>query len=269
MSKKNNRKKKRTAGDFFRYFIMIIAAGVFLLSAAQLVKIFLEYKAGTDEYDRIREYVQTTEKEPGDEEIKGKKEEQQETEQPVPPRIDWESLQSLNRDIIGWLQIEGTEIDYPIVQGTDNDYYLKHTFEGNQNIAGAIFMDHANDRNFQDYNTIIYGHNMKNGSMFGRLGKYFVKKESVPGKYIWICTPEANYRYEIFSSHIVDASGTVYTLFTESDETFAAYVEKMAKQTLIDYETAVSPEKRIITLSTCTGNEATRFVVQAVQEGEY
>ena len=262
-------KKKKTAGDVIRTVILILALGVFLFSAAKLVQIFLEYKQGTDEYDRMREFVtEKVDTQEEEKEIQVQGEEVQE-EKPKAPQVDWPGLQSINQDIIAWIQIEGTEISYPVVKGTDNSYYLKHTFEGKSNIAGAIFVDSANRSDFEDCNTIIYGHNMKNGSMFGTLRKHFKDEASVPGKYIWICTPQKNYRYEIFSSHVVDAAGEVYTLFSEVDDAFEAYLERMAKQSLVSFETPVFREDKIITLSTCTGNDATRFVVQARREGIY
>lgn len=262
MSKK---KKKRTAGDWIRSIILILALGVFLFSAAKLVQIFLEYKEGTDEYNRVREYVtDTSEEEESD--VEGEAVQEQ---KPQPPKVDWTGLQAINTDIIAWLQIEGTDIDYPVVKGNDNAYYLTHTFEGNSNIAGAIFVDCSNSSDFQDCNTIIYGHNMRNGSMFGTLRKHFKDQESVPGKYIWICTPEKNYRYEIFSSHVVEADGEVYSLFPEANDQFAAYLDTMVQQSGISYGVPVTREDRIITLSTCTGNDATRFVVQARREGAY
>ena len=144
MSKK---KKKRTAGDWIRSIILILALGVFLFSAVKLVQIFLEYKEGTDEYNRVREYVTAI---PEEEENNAEGEEVQE-EKPQAPQVDWEGLLAKNKDVIGWIQIEGTEISYPIMKGTDNSYYLKHTFEGNYNIAGSIFVDYMNSSDFEDW----------------------------------------------------------------------------------------------------------------------
>ena len=262
-------KKKRTAGDVIRTLILILALGVFLFSATKLVQIFLEYKQGTDEYDRMREFVTekvNTQEEEKETQVQG---EEVQEEKPKAPQVDWTGLQTINQDIIAWIQIEGTEISYPVVKGTDNSYYLKHTFEGKSNSAGAIFVDSTNRSDFEDYNTIIYGHNMKNGSMFGTLRKHFKDEASIPGKYIWICTPQKNYRYEIFSSHVVDAAGEVYTLFPEAGEPFAEYLEHMVQQSMVDYKVPVTKDDKIITLSTCTGNDATRFVVQAKREGVY
>lgn len=266
MSKK---KKKRTAGDWIRSIILILALGVFLFSAVKLVQIFLEYKEGTDEYNRVREYVTAIPEEEEQEEENNTEGEEVQEEKPQAPQVDWEGLLAKNKNVIGWIQIEGTEISYPIMKGTDNSYYLKHTFEGNYNIAGSIFVDYMNSSDFEDCNTLIYGHNMKNGSMFGMLRKHFKDEASVPGKYIWVCTPQQNYRYEIFSSHVVDAAGEVYTLFPEAGEPFAEYLEHMVQQSMVDYKVPVTKDDKIITLSTCTGNDATRFVVQAKREGAY
>ena len=232
------------------------------------MNIYLEYKKGTDEYDKIREYVKEPEgkkEEPKDEtEDQGEKKEEL-----IGPQIDFAGLKEINPDVVGWIQMEALDVSYPIVKGTDNDHYLHYTFEGQKNAAGAIFMEYTNNSNFEDCNTIIYGHNMKNGSMFGLLRKYFKDKDSVPGRYIWICTPDKNYRYEIFSSHVVDAAGETYTLFPEANEQFASYLDSMKQQSLVDFGTEVTKEDKVITLSTCTGNDATRFVVQAKREGEY
>ena len=256
------KKKKKTAGDILRYIILIIAACVFVFSAVQLGGFF---------WNTGREPRNTT----ASGSMSGRKpqeetdESQESKDSPVPPEVDWESLKAINPDIIAWLQIEGTEISYPVMKGTDNEYYLHHTFEGNYNAAGSIFIEYTNSSDFQDCNTIIYGHNMRNGSMFGLLRKYFQSQDSLPGRYIWICTPEKNYRYEIFSSHVVDAAGEVYTLFSAPDQQFQQYLDSMKAQSLVDFGVDVTKEDKVITLSTCTGNDATRFVVQAKREGEY
>ena len=128
---------------------------VFLFSAYQLVNIYLEYKKGTDEYDKIREYVK--EPEAGKEDKKDEpkaKEEEEKKEELIGPQIDFAGLKEINPDIVGWIQMEALDVSYPIVKGTDNDHYLHYTFEGQQNAAGAIFMEHTNNSNFEDCNTI-------------------------------------------------------------------------------------------------------------------
>lgn len=121
--------------------------------------------------------------------------------QKVPIDVDWESLLAVNPDIVGWIFAEGVDISYPVLQGSDNEYYLKHTLEGDYNFAGSIFMDYQNEPDLSDCNTIIYGHNMKNGSMFGSLKKYSNEDAYAVDPYFWILTPDANYRYEIQSAY--------------------------------------------------------------------
>ena len=149
MSRKN--KKKTTFGGILRNIILIAAICVFLFSAYQLVNIYLEYKKGTDEYDKIREYVK--EPEAGKEDKKDEpkaKEEEEKKEELIGPQIDFAGLKEINPDIVGWIQMEALDVSYPIVKGTDNDHYLHYTFEGQQNAAGAIFMEHTNNSNFED-----------------------------------------------------------------------------------------------------------------------
>lgn len=268
MSKKRN-KKKRTFGDVLRSIILLAAIGVFLFSAYQLVNIYLEYKKGTDEYDKIREYVKEPEKEPEKEEPEPEDKEEEEEELPKAPEIDFAALKDINPDVVGWLQMECLEVSYPIVKGKDNDYYLHYTFEGQKNAAGAIFMEYTNNSNFEDLNTIIYGHNMKNGSMFGTF-RTLHDQESLSSPYVWICTPEKNYRYEIFSVHTTSASGDTYTLFSGADQQFADYLKKMKGESDMELSAEPAAEDKIVTLSTCTGNDATRFVIQAKRlPGEY
>lgn len=263
------KKRKKTVGDYIRDIILVIAIGVFLFSAYQLFQIFMEYKKGDDEYDRIREYVKeetvdTEADEEAEELLEGR---------PLPkaPAVDFAALLDINPDVIGWIQVNALDISYPVVKGEDNNHYLHYTFEGQQNAAGTIFIDAANDGEFKDLNTIIYGHNMKNGSMFGTLRKLpeKLKEKEEDGKFIWVCTPDKKYLYQIFSFHTTDAAGDTYTLFTEATDEYEAYLNKMLNASQMDMETEIEKEDRIITLSTCTGNDATRFVVQAKLVGIY
>ena len=259
MSKNN--KKKASLGGVLRNIILIAAVCVFLFSAYQLVNIYLEYKKGTDEYDKIREYVKEPEgkkEEPKDEtEDQGEKKEEL-----IGPQIDFAGLKEINPDVVGWIQMEALDVSYPIVKGTYNDHYLHYTFEGQKNAAGAIFMEYTNNSNFEDCNTIIYGHNMKNGSMFGTF-RTLHEPENLTSPYLWICLPDKSYRYEIFTVHTTSATGDTYTLFSAPDDQFTQYLNKMRDASEFPVGTAPTKDDKIITLSTCTGNDATRFVIQA------
>lgn len=261
MSKKR-KKNKRTFGDVVRDLLLLIAIAVFLFSSYQLYKIYRVYKEGQEEYDKIREYVTEPEEEETGTEGEAEVPKEETKELPKGPQIDFEGLKKINPDVIGWLQIETLDISYPIVKGTDNEHYLHYTFEGQKNAVGAIFIDYTNSSNFEDCNTIIYGHNMKDGSMFGTFRKLH-EKENFTSPYVWICTPEYTWRYEIFSVHTTSASGDTYTLFSNADQEFAQYLEEMKAASELTLDAVPSVEDKVITMSTCTGDSSTRFVIQA------
>ena len=119
------------------------------------------------------------------------------------PAIDFGALAAVNGDLAGWLRIEETAVDYPLVQGADNDHYLNHLFDGTANKSGAIFIDSRNDRNFEDQNTLIYGHHMRDGSMFASLVNY--KEQAYYDEYpvMLLFTPGGNYLVEFFAGYTV------------------------------------------------------------------
>ena len=130
-----------------RIIILILAIGIITFSGYKLWNIYSEYSVGEILYDDyLDRFVEVEARET---ELIG---------------IDFDALLAENKDIVGWIYSENTPINYPVVQGRDNDYYLHRMLDGTNNIAGTIFMDSRNDPNLGDYNTIIYGHNMKNGT---------------------------------------------------------------------------------------------------------
>lgn len=260
MADKKTKKKKKTAGDVVMTIVLVIAIGVFCFAAYNLYQIYAEYKRGTDEYNSLAEMA-VTEMEP-----EAPKEQPEPGEVlKAPMTIDFQALRAVNEDVVGWIYMEGVDtINYPIVQGADNDTYLHTTYEGNYNIAGAIFVDYENKSDFSDCNTIVYGHNMKNGSMFGSLKQYIGEEEAYKkSKYFWIFTPQETYRYEILAAYITPVDSDTYTLFPVPGGEFVDYLNRMKSYSEIETEvTEFSMTDKIITLSTCTGNDATRFVVQ-------
>ena len=262
MSRKDNTKKKKTAGDYILTLVLIAAICVFCYAAFNLYHIYTEYKKGTDEYNSISEMA-VTERDPDEvEEMK------QPDEQPTAPiSIDFSSLKSINDDVIGWIYMEALpQISYPVVQGKDNSTYLHQTYEKNYNFAGTFFIDYENKRDFSDCNTLVYGHNMKNGSMFGMLKKYRADETLYnTSKYFWILTPDKDYRYEIIAAYTTSVNSDTYTLCKGPGKEFLEYEKKMLKNSEIKTdatEEQADKKDKIVTLSTCTGNQATRFVVQ-------
>ena len=266
MKNQNNQpKKKKTAGYIVLTLVLVVAIGVFCFAAYNLYHIYTEYKKGSDEYNQIAQMA-VTERDPDQDSEAGA--EAAGPEGPslkAPMDIDFDSLRNINPDVIGWIYVEALDgVSYPIVKGTDNDQYLHMTYEKNYNFAGTIFIDYENKADFSDCNTLVYGHNMKNGTMFGQL-KNFSKDDSAynKSKYFWIFTPEKTYRYEIIAAYTTAVNSDTYTLFKGPGQEFVDYMKKIVSYSEVKTTPGeMGVEDKIITLSTCTGNESTRYVVQ-------
>ena len=258
-TQKQPEQKKKKKSDVLLTIALIAAIAVFCYAAFNLYHIYTEYKKGTDEYNQIEEMA-VTERDADSAEVAGP------NAQLKPPiEVDFDKLKSVNEDVVGWIYVDALpDISYPIVKGKDNQTYLHQTYEKNYNFAGTIFVDYENSGDFSDCNTLVYGHNMKNGSMFGHLKKFREDdKLYKQDKYFWILTPERNYRYEIITAYTTGVNSDTYTLFKGPGEEFEKYLETIKGYSEIQTDdTDLTIKDRIVTLSTCTGNESTRFVVQ-------
>lgn len=182
---------------------------------------------------------------------------------PMYHAVDWLGLQSTNPDIVGWIYLPDSIIDYPVVQGTDNEFYLHHDFKKHRNAAGAIFIDTANAAGMTDDNTIIYGHHMRDGSMFRRLKKYKAQAYFDEHKIIYYYTPEQNYEIHVFAAYNATA-GEAYTQIDMGADKMRLLDEFVGKSDII---TGVRPnsEDKIVTLVTCDYNQKdARYIVQGV-----
>lgn len=269
-----NEEWKETKGSgFFWKLMLMMALAVFLFSAYQLYSIYREYQDGLNQYKELAGQVvqDAGDLQPAvdEKQVINEKGEAETLYAELPeydvPEIDFEELYDINHDVVGWIEIEAIpSISYPIMKSNDNAYYLNRTIYKKKNSAGSIFLDYTNSGTFMDCNTVIYGHNMKNGSMFGNLSNLYEQEKYKISRYIWVCTPTAKYRYEIFSMQYAHVQSSVYTFFQTPGEEFLQYLIEMASDSVIDFQTPyLSEDDRIITLSTCTSDENTRFVVQA------
>lgn len=274
------KKKGITFGDVLRFLLMMAALAVFLYSGWTLYGFYKEYKKGSDEYDNL-ESSYTAAPGEGESENLDSLEDDDMLLQSVTGRevvtalengrevtlptmknpIDFNELIKVNPDIAGWLKIRALDISYPVVQGEDNDFYLHRTFEKEDNFAGCLFMNYENRKDFTDRNTVIYGHNMKNGSMFGKLKQFGDEEVFNKSKFFWIFTPDFIYQYRIFSAMVVNKVGLTYQIAFTEDE-FRDFVNVAFENSQVDNTgVEVTGEDRVVTLSTCTGDDATRFVV--------
>lgn len=272
-AKESKRKKKKkkgiSASDIVLMLIFIVALAVAAFAGYRLYSIMMEYKAGVDEYSQIADTV-VKERDADKEKIKKLKdaetgEEVKHWESPLD--IDFKELKSINPDVAGWIYMEALpDISYPIVQGDDNEFYLHHTYKKESIFAGSIFVDCKNSKDFSDQNTIVYGHNMKNGSMFGTLKNYKLQETVDKSPYFWIITKKDAYKYKIFSIYTANVDGDTYTLIKGPGKETVEYANNMKAKSNIDMgEFDFKETDKIVTLSTCTGDTATRFVVQGVR----
>lgn len=169
----------------------------------------------------------------------------------APITVDFSGLKEVNEDIIGWLYCEGTAINYPVLQGEDNDQYLRSSYDGSYNAAGSIFVEASNRENFQDSNTIIYGHHMKNGSMFAALDKWADQEFYEAHPVMWLLTPDQDYRIDLFSGYTTSAYSQTYTIFTGPGKELDDYLVKCAEQSNFQADVELDGQARYVLLSTC------------------
>lgn len=222
--------------------LMILCLAGILYSAFMLFTDDQEYAKGNAAYQQIRQIGG----------MSGSAAEQTDDVSEQSDAIDFLSLKKINPDIVGWITSEGTEIDYPIVQGKDNDYYLHHLFTGESNKVGSIFMDDRNRKDFGDKNTIIYGHNMKNGSMFASLAKYEEQSYYNSFATISLYTPEGDFSIKLFAGIILDGDQNSIRLDFKDDLDFQNYLDLLKKVSTFKSDTIVTADDRIVTLCTCS-----------------
>ena len=192
---------------------------------------------------------------------------------PIPEKeVDFADLQeNTNGDIYAWIHIPDTKIDYPVLQHpTDNSYYLNHNLDGSRGYPGCIYTEDYNKKDFTDSNTVLYGHNMKNGTMFAGLHKYGDSEYLEEHPYIYIYTEEGLLAYEIFAAY---QSGDEHILYAhdgfEDRKVYGKYLEEILSMrsmgSVLKEGAEVTEDSRIITLSTCiSGKPDNRFLVQGV-----
>ena len=223
------------------YILLGILVVVLLAAGLWIFQIIIEYQRADQEYEELTEYIRETDEEDTAQDDKTENKEVEETEESGSAEdftVDFEALKQINADIVAWLRIPGV-LDYPVVQGTDNSYYLHNTFRKEYNIAGSIFLDARNASDFSDSKNIIYGHNMRNGSMFHVLRNFQDLDFYQANREIWLYLPDGSVQvYEILGCEEVKAAREAYELGNGNEE-----------------------EKELI-LSTCSSRSAWRVIIR-------
>lgn len=252
--------------------LIILLLGIFLFSAWQVADILLEYRKGTNTYDALEYYISIPETERDSEQPQNGAQADPETmadpsdsEDPF-PKVDFAALQAINEDVVGWIYIPDTRVNYPILQGEDNDEYLYHLLTGEYNTSGSIFLDADVAADFSDQNSIIYGHNMKNKSMFGDIVDY--KKQAFFDAHptAMLMTPEKNYYVHLYSGYVIDSWGDAWKK-SFADGEFEAWLNAAKEKSRFASDVVPTAQDKVLTFSTCTyDTHDARFIVHGILE---
>lgn len=234
----------------------VLFALIFLFAVFQAGRILYSYHEGDDFYEQSQN-TYLSEEDGSD---------TAQTERRLGFRVDLAALQKVNPDIKGWIYIPDTAISYPLLWSESDNTYLRTTYTGDYSVFGSIFFSHLSSPDLTDQHTLIYGHNTKNGSMFGGLKKYKEQAYYEAHPYIYLIMKGRTYKYQIKSAFTAETSDDVYILTYPEAGSFAAWYSDILTRSVIDSGTAVvRGNEKVLTLSTCTSRTKTeRFTVNAV-----
>lgn len=229
--------KKKMSGMTIAAIVLMVVGVALLVSA---LVIFLNtqknYQVGNDEYASLSKNVT----------------EDSATKEPI---VDFATLQSDNPEVVGWVQIPGTQVNYPVAQHTDNDYYLDHTFTDQENLAGSIFLDYRSDPALNDRTTVIYGHHLKNGAMFARIADYSDQAEfDTLSNLYYVTSDDVVHELVPLSCFVVDGSEGDSLQFSFADDaSFASYVQSLLDRSSARAANATAQGiNHVYLLSTCS-----------------
>lgn len=253
-------------------FLMIAAGIALMVSCILLLQAYEDYQKGMNIYEKMNHnYIQQPDKE------KEERQDSRETQQSNGNKetaegslqIDFEGLQKVNPEIIGWIEMPGLALSYPLLQGKDNAYYLTHLADRQSGVSGSIFVDYHNQPDFSDRNTIIYGHNMKDGSMFAKLDKYGSPELYQKEPYFYIYIPGKVLKYQIFSCYAGSVGSEAYTYEFPKIKEFQAFLQTIQSYAAYDTGTEIEGTERVVTLSTCVNtNRNYRYLIHGILEKE-
>lgn len=251
----------------FKAIVSFFAIILIFLSGYKLVEIWLDYKEGTDLYSSVEDdfaHIIIDDVIIDNENVSDNLDEDvtQEIEAVVPISVNFDELLKVNPDVIGWIYSHNTKISYPILQSSDNDVYLHTMIDGTYNKAGSIFMDYRNSSDFGDLNSIVYGHNMKNDSMFGTLNEYKKQEYYESHPQLWLITLDKVYKFEVIAALDTLDDSLAYDIPVSYEE-LSEYLKWAVKRSDIETAVDIDSVERVVTLSTCYSSnyDNTRYIV--------
>ena len=243
--KRSPKKGKRKLSKFGRAVLYVILIGSLSMagySGFQLYKGMKDYRDSENAYHNLADTTGTNEEEVVTTETGSTY---------SYTKADFAKLAEINPDVVGWLSLQDTVINYPVVQGKDNEYYLHHLFTGEYNNTGCLFLDMDDAKDFSSRNSIIYAHHMRNGSMFAELEGYRKQEYYETHREMILQTPNGTYLVEPFAGLLTDGYSDYVQIEFADDDAFLAYVAQMREQSTFQSDVTVGAEDRILTMSTC------------------
>lgn len=226
------------------YILLAVFACIFLFSAYKVGNYFWAKHESDQITQAAEKYVRIEEKD----------------DEPELIEVDFDALHEMNRDIIAWIYCPDTQINYPVVQGSDNSYYLSHLLDGSYNVNGTIFMDYRGAADFSVANNILYGHHMKSGAMFADLIKYKESSFYNTHPVMYLFTPDRTFRLDLLAGLVVEADDPLYQL----TELRAEQLQRYMSQSTFATKAETDGQYSVVTLSTCSYEyENARYVVLA------
>lgn len=267
--KKENRKKEP---DRRLYSILaVVFAVAFVVCVILMGRNYLKQKKAEEQFDALSELTETAETETSGAEGAAVEDILAQLGIEVPEKNpDWDALREENEDIYAWIYIPGTQVDYPVLQhSTENDYYLNRNLDQSSGYPGCIYTQLYNSKEFTDPNTVLYGHNMGNGTMFGSLHEYEDNTFFEEYPYVYVYTPEKTYVYEIFAACTFSDAHLLYNYDYKTEDGFKEYVDDLTgvrdMKSHVRSDVAVEYGAHLLTLSTCIKNHPNeRWLVSAV-----
>lgn len=245
----NKKKKKRKTKNIIIPILLLIFISIMIFTGIKIFNWLKENKDSNDIIEDIQDSISIDDN----------------TDIVDKYNVDFDSLKQKNSDTIAWLKVNGTSIEYPVVKTTNNDFYMTHSFDKSYNSAGWVFMDYKDKFDGTDNNMVIYGHNRRDGSMFGTLKNILTEEwqNNTDNFIIPLITENEKSEYRVFSVYRIEKEDYYITTNFGTDNEFQKFIDKIKSRSVKNFDVDVNTEDHILTLSTCANNNKYRVVLHA------